>query len=295
MTRKLNILVFLLISLTANATSQLGDILIWKGDTLTLFSNPLELRSNWKELSKIIVSELENEDRRLYPKKYEAEEVESMSSSACWRDYIAEWTIISDKIYLSNIYACYDSKEKVDLKKIFGNELTENLLFANWITGKLSIPKGECIEYIHLDYKSIYEAETVIEFNDGVMVASKTYNNYIAKKSKFTTDPNPNNYLEFVYGQVNWEKLPDLNNKHIKVSIGVQPNHDGQIDSLLSNYTYFLDSTKLITDRNNIFIKEAIRIAKLVPDWDVTYQRDTIVSRCILLIFDENQKRKYAH
>jgi len=289
-----NILVFLLISLTANATSQVGDILIWKGDTLQLFSNPLELRSDSKELSKIIASELENEYRRLYPKKYETEEDVSLISTACWRGYVAEWTIISDKIYLSNIYVWYDSKLKVDLKKIFGNELTGNLLFANWVTGKLYVPKGQCIEYVHLGYNSIYETETVIEFNDGVLVSSKTYNNYIAKKSKFTTDPNPNNYLEFVYSKVNWEKLPDLKNKHIQVSIGVQPNDDGQIDSLLSNYTYLLDSSELITDTTNIFIKEAIRIVKLIPDWDVIYQRDAIVRRGILLLFDENNKRKYA-
>lgn len=289
-----NILLFLLISLTANATSQVGDILIWKGDTLQLFSNPLELRSDSKELSKIIASELENEYRRLYPKKYETEEGVSLISTACWRGCVAEWTIISDKIYLSNIYVWHDNKVKVDLKKIFGNELTGNLLFANWVTGKLYVPKGRCVEYVHLGYKSIYETETVIEFNDGVLIASKTYNNYIAKKSKFTTDPNPNNYLEFVYSKVNWEQLPDLKNKHFQVSIGVQPNQDGQIDSLLSNYTYLLDSSELITDTTNIFIKEAIRIVKLIPDWDVIYQRDTIVPRVILLLFDENQKRKYA-
>lgn len=289
-----NILVFLLISLAANATSQVGDILIWKGDTLKLFSNPLELRSDSKELSKIIASELENEYRRLYPKKYETEEDVSLISTACWRGYVAEWIIISDKIYLSNIYVWYDSKVKVDLKKVFGNKLTGNLLFANWVTGKLYVPKGQCIEYVHLGYNSIYETETVIEFNDGVLVSSKTYNNYIAKKSKFTTDPNPNNYLEFVYSKVNWEQLPDLKNKHIQVSIGVQPNKDGQIDSLLSNYTYLLDSSELITDTTNIFIKEAIRIVKLMPDWDVTYQRDTIVRRGLFLLFDENNKRKYA-
>ena len=289
-----NILVFLLISLAANATSQVGDILIWKGDTLKLFSNPLELRSDSKELSKIIASELENEYRRLYPKKYETEEDVSLVSTACWRGYVAEWTIISDRIYLSNIYVWYDSKVKVDLKKVFGNELIGNLLFANWVTGKLYVPKGQCIEYVHLGYNSIYETETVIEFNDGVLVSSKTYNNYIAKKCKFRTDPNPNNYLEFVYSKVNWEKLPDLKNKHIQVSIGFQPNKDGQIDSLLSNYTYLLDSSELITDTTNIFIKEAIRIVKLIPDWDVIYQRDAIVRRGLFLLFDEKNKRKYA-
>lgn len=298
MTRKLSILLFLFISLTANATSQFGDIIIWKGDTLTLFSNPLELRSDRDVLSKIIDSLLLTEDRRLYPNKYNTEEVESMSSTACWRGYIAEWRIINDKIYLSNIYACHDNKVKVDLKKIFGNELIENFLFANWITDKLVIPKGECIEYVHLGYKSIYKTETLIEFKDGILIASKTYNNYIARKSKYTTDPNPNNYLEFVYSQINWKELPDLKNKHIKVFIGIQPNQDGQIDSLLTNYTFGTefgpDTTVVITDRSNIFMKEAIRIAELIPDWDVIYQRGLIVSRSLMITFDENMKNKYA-
>jgi hypothetical protein len=292
MTKKLNILLFLFISLTANATSQVGDILIWKGDTLTLFSNPLELRSDRNELLKIIDSLLLAEDKRLYPQKYETEEVESMSSTACWRGYIAEWTILNGKIYLSNIYACHDHKIKIDLKRVFGKELKENMLFANWITGKLYVPNGKCIEYVNLDYNSIYETETAIEFKDGVLITSKTYNNYIAKKSKFFSDSN--NYLEFVYSQVNWGKLPDLKNKHILVSICIQPNRDGQIDSLLSDYTYLLDSSKLITDKNNIFIKEAIRIARRIPEWDVVYQRDTIVRMCIGLLFDEDNKRKYA-
>jgi hypothetical protein len=294
MTKKLYLLLFLFISLTANATSQFGDILIWKGDTLTLFSNPLELRSDWDELSKIIDSLLLNEDRRFYPKKYEAEEVESMRSSACWRGYIAEWTIVNDKIYLSNIYACHDNKVKINLKEIFGKELKGNLLFANWISDKLNVPKGECIEWVNLDYNSIYETEITLEFRDGILVEFKTYNNYIARKSKFSLDPNPNNYLDFIYTQINWEKIPDLKNKHIQVFVGIQPNQNGQIDSLLSNYTFSIDTNAIITDRNNVFMKEAIRIAELIPDWDVIYQRGLIVSRRLMIIFDENKRKKYA-
>jgi len=289
MTRKLSILLYLFISLTANATSQLGDIIIWNGDTLTLFCNPLKLRSDWKEISKIIASELENEGRRLYSEEYEV-----MISTACIRGYIAEWTVINDKIYLSNIYSCHDKKVKVDLSKVFGKELKENLLFANWITDKLVIPQGECIEYVHLDYNSIYETETIIEFKDGILVESRIYKNYIARKSKFTIDPNPNSYLEFIYTQINWEDLPDLKNKHIQVSIGIQPNQEGQIDSLLINYTYMLDSSSLIADRENVFFKEAIRIAELIPDWDVIYQRGHIVRRNFTVFFDQTTKDKYA-
>lgn len=286
--------ILLLFSLTANATGQTGDILIWKGETLTLFSNPLELRSDWKDISKIIDLELENEDKRLYPEKYKSEEVETMFSSACWKGYIAEWIIINDKVYLNNIYSCHDNKVKIDLKKIFGKELKDNLLFANWITNKLNVPKGKCIEYVNLGYNSIYETETILDFNKGVLVDSKTYNNYIAKKSKFSIDPNPNNYLDFIYTHVDWKKIPDLKNNQIQVFIGIQPNKDGKIESILSNYTYMLDYNGIITDSNNVFIKEAIRIAELIPDWEVVYQRGLITSRSFSIVFNENNRKKYA-
>lgn len=286
--------ILLLFSLTANATAQVADILIWKGETLSLFSNPLELRSDWKEISKIISLELENEDKRLYPEKYKSEEVEAMFSTACWRGYVAEWIIINDKIYLNNIYACHDNKVKVDLKKIFGKELKDNLLFGDWITNKLNVPKGECIEYVHLGYNSIYETETILDLNKGVLVDSKTYNNYISKESKFSIDPNPNNYLDFIYTQVDWKKIPDLKNNHIQVFIGIQPNKDGKIESILSNYTYMLDYNGIITDSNNVFIKEAIRIAELIPDWEVVYQRGLITSRSFSIVFNEKNRKKYA-
>ncbi len=286
--------ILLLFTLTVNTTAQVADILIWKGETLLLFSNPLKLRSDWKEISKIISLELENEDKRLYPEKYKSEEVEAMFSTACWRGYVAEWIIINDKIYLNNIYACHDNKVKVDLKKIFGKELKNNLLFANWITDKLNVPKGKCIEYVHLGYNSIYEIDTVLNFNKGVLVGFKTYNNYIAKKSKFSINPNPNNYFDFIYSQVDWGKIPDLKNNHIQVFIGIQPNKDGKIESILSNSTYMLDSNGVITDQNNAYIKEAIRIAELVTDWSVIYQRGLIVSSGFSIVFNENNRKKYT-
>ena len=54
------------------------------------------------------------------------------------------------------------------------------------------------------------------------------------------------------------------------------------------------DVNEIITDRNNIFIKEAIRIAGLIPDWDVVYQRGKIVSRGLSIVFDDRNKNKYA-
>jgi hypothetical protein len=271
------------LSLTVKATGQAGDIIIWNGDTLTLFSNPLESHPDWENLSVKLNTEIENQ------------KCKSLFSTANWRGYVAEWTIIADKIYLTNIYTCHDKPGKINLKKLFAKK---GLIFADWVSAKLIVPKGECIEFGNLYYNSIFETEITLEFKDGVLLESKTYNNYIARKSKFWLNAYSTSYLNFIYTQINWDKLPDLKDKHIQVFVGIQPNQDGQIDSLLTNYTngteFGPDTTVIITDRNNIFMKEAIRIAELIPDWDVIYQRGLIVSRSLMITFDDNMKKKYA-
>jgi len=45
---KLIILIILIMPKVANATAQFGDILIWKGDTLPLFSMNLQQKSGQK-------------------------------------------------------------------------------------------------------------------------------------------------------------------------------------------------------------------------------------------------------
>lgn len=163
---------------------------------------------------------------------------------------------------------------------------------ATWVTDSLLVIKGKSIES---GYNPIFETETILQFRDGLFISSKTYDNYIIHESKSAADPNPQHYLDYIYSQINWRGLPDLKDHYIQVFIGVQPGYDGQIESINSGYTFMLDSTEIFTDTNNIFIKEGIRIARLVPDWDVIYHRGKIANRTLILIFDDNQKRRYAN
>src|SRR5690554_7470635 len=81
MKRLINILIVLIIPICGFATGQAGDRLIWNGDTLTVFSNPLELRNDIDSLRS-----------KLFGEK------EAGINTACWRGYIAEWAIIGNKI-----------------------------------------------------------------------------------------------------------------------------------------------------------------------------------------------------
>lgn len=160
MKRLINILIALIIPIFGFATGQAGDILIWNGDTLTVFSNPLELRSDIDSLRP-----------RFFGEK------DASINTACWRGYIAEWTIIENEIYLTNIFSCNYDSIKSDLKVVFGSECENGIVKATWLTGNILIPKGKLINYVHMGYDSFYETELVLTFKNGILTGQKKYDN----------------------------------------------------------------------------------------------------------------------
>ena len=287
------VIVLLFISLRVFATAQVGDILIWKGDTLVLFSNPLELRDDYDLIIGQISEEIDRKIKTIYP-----EETDGVST-ACWRGYRAEWIVLNDSIFLSNIYSCYYDNVKVNLNNIFPNNIKFQKLFASWISGDLYLPQGEIIQYVHLGYLSIFERETVLTVENGILKNNELFHNRIAKRTDFFERVH---LFDFIHERINWEYLPDLTNRSIQVYIGVQPNEQGQFESIDEEYTYLMEypvndsisKLDIVTDTNNIFIKEGIRIAKLIPEWNVIWQRGKIVGMGIMIDFSERTKKKYV-
>lgn len=154
----LTIIFGLFITNAVFATSQIPDYLIYKGDTVALFSNPLE--QYFKQTGK---RELIN--------------FVGCGSTACWRGYKAIWELKNDSLFLRQITSChkhcgYEIKN-ADLNKMFG---TDNV-FANWFTGKLTIPQGKQLQYIHFGYASIYESELHVSFKNGLKRTEKMFSN----------------------------------------------------------------------------------------------------------------------
>jgi hypothetical protein len=83
-------------------------------------------------------------------------------------------------------------------------------------------------------------------------------------------------------------------NDHFQVVIGVQPNTKGEIDSILWDFSYCISISGIQSNKDNPFIKEAVRIAYLIPEWDVIVQRGRVVPRSLTLLFDINQRKKYT-
>ena len=183
------ILAIIIFPLSLYATGQVGDSLIWNGDILTVFSNPLELRQDIDALRPILFGDKETD-----------------INSACRRGYIAEWTIVDNELYLTNIYSCnyYQDSIKADLGVLFGQNYNNGKVKALWVTGTLLIPKGKLIYYVHSGYDSFYETELILTFEKGELVDQKEYDNSKSHKSVYRE--NKDSLQRFIYSNINWKR-----------------------------------------------------------------------------------------
>jgi len=108
--------------------------------------------------------------------------IKKFTCTACWRGYIAEWEILDDKLYLTNISGIKQFKMEpyVTISTLFPDS-KENI-FAKWFTGTLWVPMGNQLQYIHSGYASVYERDLVITINKGWVVSQNTIENELPKE-----------------------------------------------------------------------------------------------------------------
>lgn len=85
-------------------------------------------------------------------------------SSACWRGYFGTWELKDGKLYLMSVDGRFD---------IIGDEP----IFADWVTAVLRIPDGEMLHYVHMGFGSVYEFETHIKLENGMVVDERRIDN----------------------------------------------------------------------------------------------------------------------
>lgn len=267
--RKLIYILFILIIPTGIlATEQQGDKLIWNGDTLTISSNPLELRGDIDYIRSKLLGEKN-----------------VTLSTSCWRGYIAEWIIIENEMYLTNLFNCNLSSNiiKFDLKNVFGSECINGMVKATWVTMDILIPTGKRIHYIHSGYDSFYEKELVLSFKNGVLVKQKEYDNSKSHKSIFTE--NQDTLDNFIYTNIDWDIIPDLKDEKTIVYVSVLSSSTPKPDSIFIS--------KGAT--NEILNNEALRVANLIPEWNVYYRLGVVhtMKWTFPIVFNEENRKKY--
>lgn len=149
--------IFILLSVNTFATEQYLDSIIYKGKVFILQSTPLE--------SYFMV----------YPEK---RPINDCYSSALWRNYIARFEIMDNKIFIKNIetFDCKNNKERIQWKSELNNIFPDKTsYFMEWFTGIVVIPVGKMVIKGSWNFNSLYEQYLLIEFKNGVLINESDY------------------------------------------------------------------------------------------------------------------------
>lgn len=235
-------ILFVIISIFFNqnvfGTAQFPDFLIYNGDTLSIYSNPLE-------------SYFESHPRpdSLFAKT-------GYHSTACWRGYIAYWELKNDSLFLTKIEG---DSFNIDFSKIFKDRKIKDKIFADWVNHSIYNPHGKLLYFENTGYASVYEFEREFKFKNGVLTEIKNYDNSKSKKSKYTD--NPELLKKYIRENIDYSKISE---PHEKAKVYVQiisTKENGKIDSV--NVIRGWDKERDL---------EAIRVVKSIPEWDVLYR-----------------------
>ncbi len=259
------LVLFSLISVNqkAHGTAQIPDFLIYKGDTLSIFTNPLESYFDKK------------------PRPDKVFQRYGYNSTACWRGYIGYWELSNDSLFLVELQG---DSTKIDLSLIFKDRETNKKIHADWYSSSLLNPYGKLIHYEHMGYGSIYEYEMKFEFTKGILTDIVHFDNSKSRKSKFTQD---NKLLrDYILDNTNHSLIPDsVKMARVFVQI-ISVTSEGKIDSVI-----------IARGFNKDLDEEAKRVVKSIPDWDVLYKHGEPYNLLwnIPVVFKRNKKVRPAN
>ena len=245
---KPSILVLLIVTLlnSFGAASITGsNLIVYKGDTLSLFDYPLEQLY---------------EKGTIRPNLFGDQKGCSLFGAG--GGYVAKWEITDNMLYLTGIYSCCYNNDsvKANLKDLFGEKCINGRVKATWVNGKMYSPLGRLLYCFPEGLHSIYENEVEFMFVNGALTGCKKLDNSKTKRSRYTD--NQKLLHEYLKKSIKRENLPESDSVKRKVFVHViSSNENGKIDSV-----------RIGRGVNELYDKEAIRIVKSIPDWDILYR-----------------------
>jgi hypothetical protein len=247
------------------ATGQTPDKLIFKGDTLSIEGYPLEGLPQFDSLQKVFFAN---------------QQVCLMTS--CWRKYQAEWTLVDNKLYLTNIFSCcyFQDSIKADLKTLFKDKFVNGRVKADWVNANLIAPHGKYLFYVIENYYPVHEEQIELTFKNGQLVETSVYDNSRSKKSVYSQDENLSRYI---YSTIQWESLPE-SDKSVRVFVRFSANEYGVIDQV-----------EVIKGFHEAYDREALRVVKSLPEWDIVFRLGKHQRHVwnLPIVFSKENRKKY--
>ena len=154
-------LICLTLCVFLQATAQTPDYLILNGKKVSLHSNPLE---------------------RFFESHPERSPKSEITSTACWRGYVATFEIKEGRFLVNKITVLIkDPKAPAKEFRTIEKDVTKTVFedpnepFCDWYTGAVIIPEGEVVNYVHMGYASTFERYTVLTVVKGIQTSIKSF------------------------------------------------------------------------------------------------------------------------
>ena len=215
------ILLLIFLNLSSYASVQALESLIIKGDTFYIQSEPLESYLRLNE-----------------PRSELYDFLGIPCHTGLWRGYIGHWKIENQKLYLIDVFACGDTSKSIK-ENIFASK--NKLIFANWFTGQIYIPKGKLLRNMYLGHPAHYEEEIVLHFKNGVLESETVFQNG-EENDSIRISRKRTNIIESIYERVNWDSFEKLTNKRYEIKLALDTSGKvnlleiGRIEKLNGQY-----------------------------------------------------------
>lgn len=197
--------------------------------------------------------------------------------------YEAEWSIINNQLYLTNIYSCPENNKhlKADINSLF--DVHDGKVKAVWVTDSLWVPKGKPFAFFDIMI-ALYKTETLISIINGKIVLINEFNYPDSEESIYAK--NESALRNFIYSNINWNKIPDLTGGLKRVFISTLTGTSGKPENI-----------KIVRGTDEaIYNEEAVRVVSMLP-WSIFYRHGKVFKEnfSFVILFSEENREKYAH
>lgn len=137
---------------TAHATAQIPDEIVIDGESHPLFTEPLASMMSESDLMAVL------------------EKHGLGMCTANWRGYMAEWRIHKQRLELVKFIVgpCHEDRHEIPLDMLFPDQVGP--IAASRYSGKLLVPLGNQVEYVHGGYGSKYERYLQLTIENGIVI-----------------------------------------------------------------------------------------------------------------------------
>jgi hypothetical protein len=211
------ILLFFIV-IKGHATGQVAELLSFDNKSWSMFYCPLDMVEQAEEWHK------SNDFEK------------NCWNTGCWRGYIGHWSIINNKLILTEVVrekSTTDSLNRsrcvyVELPHVFkcySKYATPQGIFASWVNDTIRIGRGRLIRYNHMAFDRNQEEEAFLIIKKGIVTKVKYFHNRIVQGHSMQDFGKA-----IIHDSISWNGISD--NVH-RFLFRMKVNHDmnGHIDS----------------------------------------------------------------